>query len=292
MVIKLADSINNKNKRSLKGTVNLKFQCITYMARQRAKLKEAALRADSAAIPRAETGSQSGGYRYETKARLIVRLFLLVLLPWSVQHFYTLAWPEFWILVVGVFVMQVWFKLYVPDPELWEEREQPWGKPNIHWGDLVFTMSSLWLSYILAPILAAYEHGQSTNITEEALTKRIARIVTSFILQGISALVCGNCMRVNTFFSGIVRIQTERGHKVCDVGPYTWVRHPAYAAFPLLFLGNALLLNSRKAFIIGIVATIIMWIRAFWEDRILQQELPGYRDYSLRVPWRLIPGLF
>jgi protein-S-isoprenylcysteine O-methyltransferase Ste14 len=33
----------------------------------------------------------------------------------------------------------------------------------------------------------------------------------------------------NRFFSGTVRIQTERGHKLVSSGPYAWLRHPGYA---------------------------------------------------------------
>jgi protein-S-isoprenylcysteine O-methyltransferase Ste14 len=33
----------------------------------------------------------------------------------------------------------------------------------------------------------------------------------------------------NRFFSGMVRIQTDRGHQVVSSGPYRWMRHPGYA---------------------------------------------------------------
>jgi len=33
-------------------------------------------------------------------------------------------------------------------------------------------------------------------------------------------------------------------------------------------------------------------VRTALEDRTLQQELPGYREYADRVRYRLIPGVY
>ena len=51
-------------------------------------------------------------------------------------------------------------------------------------------------------------------------------------------------IRVNTFFSKAVRIQTERGHVVVTSGPYSAVRHPGYLGMALNALGTASILGS------------------------------------------------
>jgi len=96
----------------------------------------------------------------------------------------------------------------------------------------------------------------------------------------------------NRFFSGVVRIQTDRGHVVCDTGPYRFVRHPGYAGNILPLCGIVLALSSLWALIPAAVATIITVIRTVLEDRTLQEELPGYRDYAQRVRYRLVPGIY
>jgi protein-S-isoprenylcysteine O-methyltransferase Ste14 len=96
----------------------------------------------------------------------------------------------------------------------------------------------------------------------------------------------------NHFFSSMVRIQTERGHVVCDSGPYRIVRHPGYAGNILPLPGIALALGSTWALIPAAVALIIAVIRTALEDRTLQDELSGYRDYARRVRYRLIPGIY
>ena len=96
----------------------------------------------------------------------------------------------------------------------------------------------------------------------------------------------------NRFFSSTVRIQTDRGHAVCDSGPYRIVRHPGYAGNILPLAGIVLALGSVWTLIPAMVALIIAVIRTTLEDRTLQDELPGYRDYAQRVRYRLIPGIF
>ena len=96
----------------------------------------------------------------------------------------------------------------------------------------------------------------------------------------------------NRFFSGTVRIQTERGHHVVSSGPYRWLRHPGYAAALLTYLAIPFFLDSRWAFLPTLFVMAILVIRTALEDRTLQAELPGYRDYAGRVRYRLLPGVW
>lgn len=96
----------------------------------------------------------------------------------------------------------------------------------------------------------------------------------------------------NRFFSGVVRIQTDRDHVVCDSGPYRIVRHPGYAGNILPLPGIVLALGSVWTVIPAIAAVLIVILRTILEDRTLQEELPGYREYAHRVRFRLIPGIF
>ena len=96
----------------------------------------------------------------------------------------------------------------------------------------------------------------------------------------------------NRFFSSVVRIQTDRGHEVCDSDPYRIVRHPGYAGNILPLLGIVLALSSVWTLIPAAVALVIAVIRTTLEDRTLQEELAGYQEYVHRVRYRLIPGIY
>ena len=117
-------------------------------------------------------------------------------------------------------------------------------------------------------------------------------IVPGFILITIGYAFGMWAMIENRFFSSTVRIQTDRGHEVCDSGPYQVVRHPGYAGNLLPLLGIALALCSVWTLIPAGVALIIAVIRTALEDQTLREELPGYRDYAQRVRYRLIPGIY
>jgi protein-S-isoprenylcysteine O-methyltransferase Ste14 len=97
---------------------------------------------------------------------------------------------------------------------------------------------------------------------------------------------------VNKFYEPTVRIQVERGHKVIDTGPYAFVRHPGYVAGFLTFVGIALSLGSLWALIPAGVSTLLLILRTRWEDQTLQAELPGYKEYTERVRYKLIPGVW
>ena len=96
----------------------------------------------------------------------------------------------------------------------------------------------------------------------------------------------------NRFFSTTVRIQTDRGHSVCDSGPYRVVRHPGYAGNLLAVAGIIMALDSLWTVVPAAAALVIAVIRTALEDKTLHEELPGYPDYARRVRYRLFPGIY
>ena len=96
----------------------------------------------------------------------------------------------------------------------------------------------------------------------------------------------------NTFFTKVVRIQSERGHAVATGGPYRYVRHPAYIGAILYELTVPILLASWWALIPSGLCAILLILRTALEDRTLQAELTGYVDYARQVHHRLLPGIW
>ncbi|BBB47225.1 methyltransferase family protein [Pelolinea submarina] len=96
----------------------------------------------------------------------------------------------------------------------------------------------------------------------------------------------------NSFFSGTVRLQSERGHKVVNSGPYAVMRHPGYSGALLTYLVTPVLLEAWWGFAAAVFLLIVLVIRTSLEDRFLQDNLPGYKDYAARVRYRLLPGVW
>ncbi len=99
-------------------------------------------------------------------------------------------------------------------------------------------------------------------------------------------------MVANAFFTTIVRIQSDRQHTVATGGPYRFVRHPGYVGTILFHLATPFLLNSRWALIPAVLAAAVLVVRTALEDKTLQAELPGYKEYAAQVRFRLLPGIW
>jgi len=116
--------------------------------------------------------------------------------------------------------------------------------------------------------------------------------ITGFFVVAIGSSFAIWALVENRFFSSTVRIQTDRGHVVCDSGPYRIIRHPGYAGIILTLPGIALALGSVWTLVPAAIALIITVIRTALEDQALLDELPGYREYAQRVRHRLIPWIY
>jgi protein-S-isoprenylcysteine O-methyltransferase Ste14 len=99
-------------------------------------------------------------------------------------------------------------------------------------------------------------------------------------------------MRENRFFSSVIRVQTERGHRVVDSGPYSVVRHPGYAGLVWAIPFSGLALGSWLAAALGLAMSGLILRRVMLEDAFLRKNLEGYAAYSGRVTHRLIPGVW
>jgi len=93
----------------------------------------------------------------------------------------------------------------------------------------------------------------------------------------------------NPFGSALVRVQTERGHRVITTGVYGWVRHPMYLGATLMFVGGPLVTGAASALVVGLALTVLVAVRSLDEEALLIRELTGYEEYRRRVRYRLIP---
>lgn len=112
------------------------------------------------------------------------------------------------------------------------------------------------------------------------------------VLIALGYTIAAWAMAENRFFYAVVCVRKDRGHAVCSSGPYSFVRHPGYAANILPLFGIILALGSLWALIPAVVALVVTVTRTSFEDRVLQEELPGYQEYAQRVRYRLIPWVY
>jgi len=106
----------------------------------------------------------------------------------------------------------------------------------------------------------------------------------------VAYLLYAEVLRENTYLSRTIEVQENQ--KVIDTGLYGIVRHPMYATTLLLFLSMPIVLGSVYAFLIFLAYPFIIAKRIRHEEKFLEEELDGYRDYKQKVKFRLIPFLW
>lgn len=112
------------------------------------------------------------------------------------------------------------------------------------------------------------------------------------VLMILAFLFAAWAMLLNPFFSPIVRVQKERGHRVITEGPYRIVRHPSYLGLSVGVIASGFALGSYWS-LLPAVAFVLLYARRVWiEDQCLAAELEGFAEYSQKVPYRLFPLLW
>ena len=201
----------------------------------------------------------------------------------------TLRWTMAWVyLAIHVFFtigsrVLAWRK----NPGLLRERARSLDAEDTKpWDRLLVVMVGLFVPlifFLVAGLDFRYEASPELSLTVQVIALVI--VVLGF-LWGTWAFV------VNAYFSAVVRIQEDRGQTVVQDGPYRYMRHPGYASSLITNLAVPVMLGTLWALLPAVVIIIVLIIRTSKEDRTLQEELPGYREYAQRTRYRLIPGIW
>ncbi|RPJ62576.1 MAG: isoprenylcysteine carboxylmethyltransferase family protein [Dehalococcoidia bacterium] len=195
-----------------------------------------------------------------------------------------LDWWMAWVFL-AVFIASYIVDLIILDPELLAERSGV--KEGNRKYDIILAMFMAWIGTFIVVLIAA-------------LDKRFGwSPIVPFWLQilGLLLIVLGSilitwAMASNKFFSGVVRIQTDRGHTVSSMGPYRFLRHPGYLGAGLTYLGTPFTLGSLWAFVPVFLVIVDIVVRTALEDGVLRRDLSGYIEYAGRVKYRLLPGIW
>ena len=87
-------------------------------------------------------------------------------------------------------------------------------------------------------------------------------------------------------------IQVEQGQRVISSGPYAFVRHPMYLGVTLMYLASPLALGSYWALLPALLIVPILVARIVNEEKVLERDLAGYREYKQITRYRLLPGVW
>jgi protein-S-isoprenylcysteine O-methyltransferase Ste14 len=198
----------------------------------------------------------------------------------------TIAWTKGWLFVLvwlAVRALSLGY-LWRVNPELIVARSH-YHTATKHWDKILLCF---YLPAMLAiQLVAALDDGRFHWCP---VAWSVCALGYALLLAGFGLITWAES--INKFFEPTVRIQSERIHRVIDDGPYAIVRHPGYVAGVLISFGTALSLGSLWALIAAAISSLLLVLRTRWEDQTLRQELAGYMEYTKRLRYRLIPGVW
>jgi protein-S-isoprenylcysteine O-methyltransferase Ste14 len=198
----------------------------------------------------------------------------------------TLNWPEAWIVVCAHylnFIVSIFWGIH-RNPDLVRERASNLKGSGKAWDQRIIRLHTLMMFSLLLVSGFDRRFGWSHVPLTIKLFAGVVLLVGYIIPHWV--------FRVNTYASGVVRIQEDRDHRVIKTGPYEYIRHPMYLGTIFMLIGFAIVFGSWWALIPAGLDVLLFVIRTALEDRTLRQELPGYEEYAKEVRFRLLPGIW
>ena len=196
------------------------------------------------------------------------------------------TWWQGWafLLTFIIYVSILVWRLLKVNPELVRERNLPADKAEA-WDRVVMGIYIVILVVLL--IVSALDGGRYVWSDIPLGVQMIG-----WILLIVAGAIVWHVMMTNVYLSSWARIQDDRGQVVIQEGMYRRIRHPMYLGIMVSFLGIPLLLNSWWAMIPSVVIVGLFVYRTYREDQMLIDSLAGYTEYTEKVRYRLLPGVW
>lgn len=220
----------------------------------------------------------------ELKKTLIIRFFLLYITMSLIFIFtsWTFKYLEGWIYILTLAIPMGLFGVHSfrNNPEFLERRMRTKEKRKEQKWVLKLSAIPLPLIYILPGFDKRFGWSEVPIIIR----------VVGFIMVLIGYLMILLVFKENSYASRIVEV--EKRQIVISTGLYARVRHPMYLSMIILYLVTPLALGSYWAVIPAVLFLLVLIPRILGEEKELIQNLEGYREYTLKVKFRLIPGIW
>lgn len=204
-------------------------------------------------------------------------LGLLTLLPAGTFHYWQF-YAYCGLLIVPMLGVLVYFMKN--DPKFLERRAKAREKEQQQ--ILIGMLSTLiFLAGFIVP-------GLDQRFAWSLVPGHITIVADIIILLGY--LVIFIVFRQNSYASRIIEVDEEQ--KVISTGLYGIVRHPMYVGVLIMFIPTPLALGSYWGLIPFALLPVSMALRILNEEKVLKENLEGYREYCQKVKYRLIPFIW
>jgi protein-S-isoprenylcysteine O-methyltransferase Ste14 len=115
-------------------------------------------------------------------------------------------------------------------------------------------------------------------------------VVVGNILVAVGLGMALQVVNQNEYAAATITVEAQQ--PVISTGLYGVVRHPMYAFASLMIVGMPLALDSYWGLVAVVPAVAVFALRIADEEKMLRQELAGYDEYTRKVRYRLVPGVW
>jgi protein-S-isoprenylcysteine O-methyltransferase Ste14 len=122
-----------------------------------------------------------------------------------------------------------------------------------------------------------------------------SNVPTGLVIAGDVLVAVGLGMSmvvVNQNNYAAATITVEAQQPVVSTGLYGFVRHPMYVGALIMMVGMPLALDSYWGLVTIVPGVAVLAMRIDDEEKMLRQELDGYNEYTQKVHYRLVPGVW
>jgi protein-S-isoprenylcysteine O-methyltransferase Ste14 len=209
-------------------------------------------------------------------------LFFGVVLFWPAGTFdYWQAWVYIAIFTVVSLAPTVYWGLRQPDVLRRRMRSGPIAETRTV--QKVATVGIL-ATVVVMSVLSALDHRVGWSNVPTAIVV-LGDVLVAFGLA-MSLLVVNQ----NNYAAATITVESQQ--PVISTGMYGVVRHPMYVGALIMIAGMPLALDSYWALLTFVPAVAVLALRIGDEEKMLRQELTGYEEYTQKVRYRLVPGLW
>jgi protein-S-isoprenylcysteine O-methyltransferase Ste14 len=213
---------------------------------------------------------------------LVGLVFFGVLLFWPAGTFdYWQAWVFIAVFTISRIVPTIY--LLVTDPPALQRRMH--GGPRSETRTIEKLITAIALPYVPAMmVISVLDHRFGWSRVPAAAS------LVGDVLVGMAVVMTMLVIIQNSYADTAVRAQESQ--KVVSTGLYRLVRHPMYVGNILLMVGIPIALGSYWALVMVIPGVVVLAVRILDEETMLGRELAGYREYTRKVRYRLVPYIW
>lgn len=207
----------------------------------------------------------------------IILIGLLIFIPANTLKFWN-GWLFMVLLFLPMFIAGI--IMMIKSPDLLKSRLDVREKESEQ--KIVVVLSGLMFiaGFIIAGLNFRFNWINISNII----------VIIASIVFIVSYILYAEVLRENAFLSRTIEVKNNQ--KVIDTGLYKIVRHPMYFSTIFLFLSIPLILGSIISFIIFLLYPFIIAKRINNEEKVLEKELKGYKEYKQKVKYKMIPYIW